>query len=289
MQFKRIVFLTTGSRVSSDRCRGEDIARRMGMPCDIDPSEINSADVVIMIKHVRAMAVNRAGRAIADIVDGARGDTYAWIRKAPRKIEVMTMTPDAARYVGEEFFPHNRCIWMPHTHVNDERRVREPGREIKTLGYNGVDRGFPRAEWEEFAKLAIKAGFSLSRAHHAAKRNGDPRKACADWYYGIDIQVAFRRQYDDPELPLCMKGPTKLNNAGSFGIPSVALPEMAFERNYGMPGNYSQAHSPTDMVDVCKALRDHPALYAERAAAARRAAVPYHIDNVVKRYEELMR
>ena len=294
MSDRKIHFFTCRTKKGSDRCRGMDIAEKMDMPCDEFCERIETDDVVVMVKRFDSAMLKRSNHVYVDIVDGCRGDTYEKIRQH-EGVTIITLTPMGAEWVKKNWFPGHRVIWIPHTHCNDENQLRTE-RPVDTILYNGTLTGFAPHFWNEFEPLATREGFNVIRKHTITplipkifrSQKQSLREICCDVYMGCDIQVAFRPHFEDKELPLHLKSPTKLNNAGSFRIPSVAYPEVAFTHNYGKGGHFVKVATVERMVQCCIELRDSPDTYSKIAFSAWIDAQPYHISKVIKYYERLL-
>lgn len=284
MNSNRIVFLTDGSRLGSSQCRGYDIAEKLNMPIDIPVNEIKKNDTVIMIKKFEKNVLLKTDRVYCDVVDGAPG-LYPSLSAYP-KIKIITLSSQGKWYL-KSLLPKNKIIWIPHSHCNNEKTVR-PDREVKRIIYNGTAQGFPISAWNKFQKKAKKEGFEVVRMHTVSNRENKKtlREKCCEEYYNSDIQVAFRHQ-NNSALPLIMKCATKLNNAGSFLIPSVAYPEPAFEYNYNEKGYYIPVKSIEEMVNMCIKLRDDYVFYSYYAYNAWYGSRKYHINRILKYYENL--
>ncbi|MHA1690355.1 MAG: glycosyltransferase [Candidatus Heimdallarchaeaceae archaeon] len=282
----KLFIYTRLTGIASDRCRGIDIAERLGCPIDVPYSEITSDDTILMIKHCNAKIFDRTQKIYVDIVDGFNGG-YNFIASNPF-ITVVTMTAKAAEYAKKTWFPNNNIIWIPHSHCNNERVVR-PDREVKVVLYNGFHLGFPLEHWKIFKQKIEAQGFKARRAQTIENKNSpNLRLDCCNLYMSSDIQVSFRSSTPYKLLPLILKGPTKLNNAGSFRIPSVSYPESAFTDNHGEPGCFLPAKTIDEMVEQCVKLRDDKDLYNEIAQGAYESAQPYHIDEIIKYDEEML-
>lgn len=285
---RKIHFYTCRTGMGSDRCRGMDIAEKMKMPCDEPYGAIEADDIVLTVKHFNPAILEKSKHVYVDIVDGSRGPTYDTIRRH-ESVTVVTLTPMGAKWIKQSWFPNHRVIWIPHTHCNDENRIRPHERAVTTLMYNGTANGFAPAAWGEFVGRAKREGFEVVRKHTISSPHSvDLRKDCCDAYLACDIQVAFRPHFEDAELPLHLKSATKLNNAASFRVPSVAYPETAFTHNYGKAGRFAAAETIEQMIQACMRLRDEPDMYRNLYFDAWVDAQPYHIDKVVKHYERLL-
>ena len=161
---------------------------------------------------------------------------------------------------------------------------------MKHIVYNGTESGFRLDVWKQFAEKVSKLGFTVSRDHTIPhKRNPDlNRLECCDMYLGADIVVSFRDRDPSPQHALQLKGPTKLNAAGSFMIPTVAYPEPAFTQNcYGDRSYFVGTETIDQMVRGCVMLRDDSEFYRRIAAGAYAQSKMFHIDRVVEWYKKL--
>lgn len=280
----KLVFLTDGTRMGSSKCRGYDIAEKLNCRIDIPVNKIKENDIVIMVKKLDKKVFDYTDNIYCDIVDGARG-IYDELKKF-ESVKIMTLSPYGAEFI-QNTFPNHEIVWIPHSHCNDENYIR-PEREVKQIIYNGVNQGFPVGLWKKFSSKIEKYGLNAVRLHTIAdKNNADQlRMRCCMAYYFSDIQVAFRKQ-EFTDMPLLMKCATKLNNAGSFAIPSVAYPEPAFEYNYNKAGAYIPVLSIDDMVEACVRLKENKQLYREIAFQSWLDAQKYHINKMIHWYEQL--
>ena len=287
----RLVFFTNRSNLGSARCRGTEIAERIGVPCDPPFSEVQPDDTIVMVKKVYDEAVRRAKNFYCDVVDGM--DFQAdWNKlKVNGRIKVLTMTPESAAYAKKTFVPKHECGWTPHTHPNNENIVRPLNREVKRIIYNGTDAGFPKHYWNEFAEKAKAQGFEALRNHTIPIRNdrSSNRQRCCDMYLDSDIVVAFRRDLKvNPLFHMEMKSTTKLNTAASFCIPFVAFPEPGFHANCGYESVYVPVNTIDEMVAACVRLREDREHYEDIAIRSWKIAQHFHIDEVVKHYLKLL-
>ena len=288
-QLKRIVFFTGRGSTGGRLCRGIEIAEAGGWPCNPDPASVTKEDLVIMVKCIEPEAVKRAGRVYCDIIDG-KMNLHRHI--ADRlNVGVIVQTSYNIEPAKARWFPNNEVIWLPHTHCNNERRQRRLGKPVKRIGYTGTTNGFLPGPWAEFTAMAEREGFEVVHNGNTILDpdfKGDRREECCRFYGGLDIAVAYRTSFWNVGNGPAMKGPTKLNNAGSFRIPTVAFPEWAFIYNLWEPGNFVPVMNLYEMVQACCRLRDEPKYYSRIASAAWRDAQAAHIDEVVQRYRELL-
>jgi hypothetical protein len=177
----------------------------------------------------------------------------------------------------QRIFGPRKVRFIPQHHCNFNRELR-PERRISTVGCCGGDAAvqYPhdpiRRKLKEM-RLGWQFGNEMMR-----------RERVVEFYRTLDIQIVFRPTCNRYRNLLHMN-PLKLVNAGSFGIPTVAWPEPAFVTEWD--GCFIPAYSMSEVMDQVRRLRDDPGLYAEMSARALAKAEEYHLDNIVKLYEEL--
>lgn len=285
----RLLFFADNNRIGSARCRGWDIAEAMGMPFNPPISEVTRDDAVIMIKRVIPEIVEKAKVAYCDIVDGHNGLKELII--ANPKIRIIVFTPLAVEIIKREWGIKNEIIWIPHTHCNNENTQRPIDREVKVISYQGHGGGFTKKLWQKFTDLMKGKGFVLKYYGNPVMNGKLPietrRQACCKCYYETDISVSFRVDCPNTYYRGKLKCSTKLNNSGSFGVPTVAYPEPAFKNNINGNGCFIEADTIAKLVEGCLRLKDDKKLYREMAKQGIEDAVPAHINNVIKHYEEL--
>lgn len=283
----KIIFLTNRTKLGSDKCRGNDIAEAMNQPVDIPVDQITENDTVIMIKHINPNVLKRTKKVYCDLVDGVEF-FYSKLKVHP-EITIICLTPTACK-IFQQWLPKHKIIWIPHSHCNNENRVRPSDRPVENVVYNGTEYGFPKHNFEELKKLLGPFGFRFYYSHTImeGKDKQYAREKCCDSYYNADIAVAFRSLTTFHNLPLGAKSPTKLNNAGSFKVPTIAFPEPAFVNNYDKVGHFCRANTIHDMVNICMRLKKDNAFYKSMAEKSYQDAQPYHISKIVKWYEALI-
>ena len=119
------------------------------------------------------------------------------------------------------------------------------------------------------------------------QQNFKTRQDVVDFYKSIDIQLCFRHwrgigQKEPPEL----KNPLKLENAGSFKIPTVAYPEPCFVDEFGS-GMFVHALSLKGIVAGCAMLKNKKSFYATYAQRAQIRARDFHINKIAPLYLDL--
>ncbi len=286
-QMKRILLYTGRVSMGSPRCRAIDIAEHPDWPWPLDcpVEQVTKDDIVIMVKCLNDKLVERAGKIYVDIVDGIMR-LHARIANDHR-VGVIVQGEVNVKQAKSLWFKHNEIIALPHCHCNNERAERPKSRTVKTIGYTGTCAGFPPECWEEFKTKIESVGFVAIHAGNPIlkKENiGQFRKICCAFYKNIDIAVSYRTKLWDLGYGPFMKGPTKINNAGSFRIPTVAFPECCTIYNVHNPTSCVLVTSIDEMVHACIRLREDRDYYDRIAGKAWHDAQEVHIDKIVKTY-----
>ncbi len=284
---KRILLYTGRVSMGAPRCRAMDIAEHPDWPWPLDcPAEhVTKDDIVIMVKCLNNKLVERAGKAYVDIVDG-RKKLHPRIA-ANSNIGVIVQIKENIPEAKSHWFADNEVIALPHAHANNERRERPRGPEVKHIGYTGTTQGFPPDLWEVFKAKIEPEGFVTHWGRNPINMKeyvGQQRQMCCDFYCNMDIVVSYRHKMWTNGYGPYMKGPTKLNNAGSFRIPTVAFPECAYIHNVNGPASCVLVTSINEMVHACIRLRDDQQYYSRIADKAWSDAQEVHIDEIVKTY-----
>ena len=76
-----------------------------------------------------------------------------------------------------------------------------------------------------------------------------------------------------------------MENAGSFGIPTVAYPEISFKDEWN--DHFIEATSMKEMLKHVRRLKEDPVYYKEWQQRSLEWAEKYHIDNIAKLYRQL--
>lgn len=164
--------------------------------------------------------------------------TVGWLKDKPG-IKVIAMS--LAHYDWLKSQLKNEIVYIPHHHMNFERAVRT--RKGMITGYVGAPQN-------------VKADVYLT----AYKTRQD----IIDFYKKIDIQVIG----NVPNIPYYH--PTKIINAMSFGIPTVAPKIMGYREVEGF--YWQNIEELKDGWDADRLIKE---------------AEKYHINNIVKLYEKI--
>lgn len=220
-------------RVSS-RIRGEEIAEYLGAKLNEERSDVN-----IYVKNCRTEEVKDGD--YVDVLDDIW--IMEWLKFRP-KVKVIAMSLSHRDWLRSIL--SNEIVYIPHHHVNFERAVRTR-KEITTVGYIG-------------ARQTIKVeGFKF-----VYEKNFKTRQDVIDFYKKIDIQIIG----EVPDNPYYH--PTKIINAMSFGIPTVAPKRMGYREVKGF--YYQNIKELKDGWDAERLINE---------------AEKYHISNIAKLYQQL--
>jgi len=214
----------------SSRIRGEEIVEYLGANYNKERSDVN-----IYVKGCKT----------GDVKDGDYVDVLddIWIvdwLKARPKVKVIAMSLSHRDWLKKKL--QNEIVYIPHHHVNFDRIVRTR-EKIEITGYIG-------------APNKVDADIYLT--------NFNTRQDIIDFYKLIDIQVIG----PVPDVPYYH--PTKIINAMSFGIPTVAPKNMGYKEVEGF-----YFHS----LEELKKGWDAERLIKE--------AEKYHISRIAELYKQL--
>ncbi len=109
-------------------------------------------------------------------------------------------------------------------------------------------------------------------------KNSGPREKAADFYKNIDILVIGAWEFGDPNIH---KTPTKIINAASFGVPTVAYPLRGYKE---IEGFYLRANNMKELLSGVKKLKAEYELWPNKLI---KMAEAYHIENIAKLYHKL--
>ncbi len=220
-------------RVSS-RIRGEEIAEYLGAKFNQERSDVN-----IYVKGCRKEQIQDGD--YVDVLD----DLWMtnWLKTRP-KVKVIAMSLSHYDYLKSVL--KNEIVYIPHHHVNFDR-IKRTRKEITTCGYVGAPQ-----------RIKVK-GFKFIQLN-----TFKTRKDIIDFYKKIDIQIIC----NVPDVPYYH--PTKIINAMSFGIPTVAPKVQGYRE---VEGFYYQD------IEELRSGWDADRLIQETEN--------YHISNIAKLYQQL--
>lgn len=278
MKKKKFSFFYT--RGGSGYIRGHQMALYLGGK--ENPTKGFKNDICIYVKVIPPE--DHPKHSYLDVDDSPQA--AQWLRSHP-KIGVIAIAETAKDHLSK-LLGRDDIIFIPHQHCNFERWVRPLNREVKTVGIIGCTGSFQfpiDIFRKELAKIGLELKYEVNfkRAYGSTPDREMRLKVC-DFYKTIDIQAVWRPRYKYPsEGPF--KNPNKLENAGSFGIPTVSFPEPSFVREWNR--RFIQVNSVGRLIKVCDRLKNDPRYYRWYARKALQRAEDYHIDKIAELYRKL--
>jgi glycosyltransferase involved in cell wall biosynthesis len=167
----------------------------------------------------------------------------------------------------------NEVVWISQQHLNWERDKRDR-KGITTCGYIGHPNELAFKICDEVGEKVKSIGWNWITCFDYKTRED----ACA-FYKKIDLLVIGA--WDDPPY----KTPTKLINAASFGVPSVAYPTEGYKE---FEGYYVPAKDLDEMAIEIQKFKNKN-YYNEWSEKIIKKADEYHISNVANNYNILLK
>lgn len=255
--------------------RGKQIAAYLGAPCDV---KCEQGDIFVAVKSVvmDALEARKIVKSIwIDVVDGYGLIDHLMEFPWMKAIAISDM---AYRFIRNRV--ENEMVVIPEHHCNFNNETRPQDREVHVVGAACYPGNFDLDPTEVRNALAyIGLDFQI-------KTEFKSQQDVIDFYKNMDIQLCFRKfrgieMREPPEL----KNPLKLENAGSFMIPTVSYPEPNFMHEFGC--GFLPARSLNGIVEQCRDLKEDKTLYQEVSGSAHAKAQEFHIDKIAPLYREL--
>lgn len=254
---------------------GETRGRQMAACLDgqLDPESGYENDVCIYLHGSYRRDGPEVAHAYYDVMDAG----LARISRIRGKTRGGIIAVSAAQYAElHATCPGRRVYLIPHHHCNFDRELR-PKRPVRRVGCCGGDGAI---QWPHDR---VKFWLEMMGLEWAFMNEYTHRERVVDFYRTLDVQIVFRPTHARG-IP-AHTSPLKLSNAGSFGIPTVAFPEIAFVREWHDQCVY--ADSMNELMRQVKRLKDEPEWYEEMSVRAREKAENYHIERVAEYYRAL--
>lgn len=247
------------------RVRGEEIVEYLGGK--FNKSREND-DICIFVKP----------RHITNVKDGDYIDLLDDIAVIPLlkerpKVKVIAMSEIHYEYLKKKLT--NEIILIPHHHINFEREKRTRN---KTLvgGIIGSPSKVAHDITDKIRDSLAKVGIEFTRCFNARTR-----QEMTSYYKSIDFLVIFNLNSNDRNL--FYRHPTKIINAASFGIPSMAQPEAGYKE---MEGFYIPIETVDDIVREAIRLKNVD-YYNQWSDKLLKETEKYHISKTSKLYLNL--
>jgi len=247
--------------------RGDQIADYLG--AKLNPTEGYENDVCIYVKPMvrKGDDFEFKGKSVyLDIIDGH--NLGQLLQKHP-EIGVITCSQADFDIMSKELT--NKIYLIPQHHCNFDRLHRN-SKEIKRIGIIGELPAFDFLPKELEGELQ-KRGIELVKFSKFFKRED-----IINFYMNIDLQIVWR------PYKKVLSNPLKIVNAASFGVPTIALYELAF-REVGTC--YMPVHNLEGFLARLGDLRRSHSLYDAYSRNCIEKSERYHIENIAKLYKEL--
>lgn len=252
--------------------RGVQMAEYLG--AKKNPTKGFKNDICIYVK-VRPPD-NHSKRSYLDIVDAA--DKVEYLINHP-EMGIIVESEIAKKYLEAKLGRKDIVLIQEH-HCNYERVLR-PDRPVAVVGIIGSRDSF-QLPLPEFKKELNKTGLNLLYYEDFWAHFKTGRLTVVDFYKQVDIQVVYRKDWFAKVKSF--SNPLKLENAGSFGIPSVAYPEISYKDEWN--DHFIEATSMGEMLRHVRRLKEDPVFYKEWQERSRGWAEKYHIEHISKLYKK---
>jgi len=253
-------------RVSSI-IRGNQIAEAIG--AKFNPESGYEDDVCIYVKPMVRKGEDfnfKGARVYLDIIDGH--NLGQLVEKHP---EVKVIVCSQADYDVMSGVINNDIVLIPQHHCNFDR-LKRTRKSISKMGIIGELPAFdflPKNLEKELEKRGIEL-VKFSRFFS--------RQDIIDFYLGIDLQIVWR-----PYRKI-LSNPLKIVNASSFGVPTIALDEKAFNE---MGDCYIPVTTFGEFLTKLDELTTVDGLYDNYSKKCIEKSEEYHISNIAKLYKAL--
>lgn len=171
----------------------------------------------------------------------------------------------------------NDIVIIPQQHCNFERFVRDR-KEITTVGVIGSKDTF------DYSVLEFRKRMEAIGLKFITNYSFGSRQEVVNFYKQIDIQVSWnvdrRRRICRQKL---FRDSLRLKNAASFGIPTVAFPEVNYKE---FEGNYIPVKDIDSMIEEIKKLKDKE-YYKQWSDKIIIEAENFHISKIAEKYKQL--
>lgn len=180
----------------------------------------------------------------------------------------------------QKIFDDREVVFIPEHHCNYEREKR-PERPVKMVGCIGSKSNAIQYSHDKITKMLADMGLQWKFTGFYKRRQN-----VIDFYKKIDIQICYRTAWEPEKGRMEDKNPLKLENAGSFGIPTVSYPEVSYVAEWKDECLYGS--NMEEIMTHVKRLKEDDGFYREMSARALDKSEQYHIKHISKKYMSLL-
>lgn len=253
----------------TSRVRGKEIAEFLGAEYSENGTSRN--DIRIFLKP-RSLDSIKDGDYI-DLLDEIK--IIDDLKKRPR-VKVITMSKVQHDYLKKVL--KNKLTLIPHHHINIENKTKSKKRS-KTLVGGIIGKPVPivYSFFSDIKQVLTKEGIELKGCF-----DYQTRQDIVDFHSQIDFQIIW---FPDQaaEKDRFYRHPTKIINAASFGIPTIAQDILGHQE---FDGDYIKAGSYEEIAQEAVKLKDNR-LYKDLSERLIERAKEYHISQIAQLYQQL--
>jgi len=253
----------------SGECRGSQVAEYIG--AKLNPTEGFENDLCIFLKGYR-MEYAKPGDYV-DFSDENFDRLSAKLIPRP-EINVIAHSQYAYNYLTPKL--PNKTVLIPQQHLNWENVSREKNKKL-VGGYIGRPSNISLKINTEIKETLKKIDIDFIIAYE-----WETRQDAVEFYKSIDFLVIGG--YGVLPSDLWQVTPTKMINAASFGVPSIAFMRVGYQE---FEGCYTQFKTMDDLVTEVDKLRDDN-YYQAYSDRIKLRAEDYHISRIGALYKGLL-
>lgn len=255
-------------RVSS-LIRGDQITDQIG--AKYNPTEGYENDTCIYVKPQVRKGDDFTFKGKKNYIDIVDGHNLAFVAQKHPEVGVITCSQADLELMTKEL-PNNEVVMIPQHHCNFDRikRTRKKVKVVGCIGTRGAYDFLPKGLEKELGKRDMTLLF-YSRFFS--------RQDIIDFYKKVDIQIVWR------PYKKILSNPLKLVNAGSFGIPTIALDETAFKELKGHYIPVSNLDGFLSKLDELRTSKEVYQYYSEKLIHI--TEKKYHIEKIGELYKKL--
>ena len=261
----------------SEHTRGYQIAEALG--CKVNTPVEDCDETIVAVKCYFDQKIQADLRALRniylDLIDDQNLVAIANRFPENRRIVLTDLMRD---YLSDKV--ENEIVVIPEHSCNFAQETR-PNSAVSTVGYVGSSQCFDldvNRVREVLEQIGLDFRFLICETDRVT------RKDVVEFYKMIDIQLAFRLPTREIRPPV-FRNPLKIFNAGSFGIPTVAYPEISYRLEAG--SYFLEALDLADVVNQCWMLKNDQSYYDFYSNRVLKWSQQFDIEQIAKLYAKL--